>query len=52
MSPLQRQHLNEVEKQDLIAMLDTAAAAVQTSPHYGQRVRKLKQKLGLEIERS
>lgn len=51
-SPLLRQQLNDVEKQDLIAMVGKAAAAVQTSPHYGQRVRKLKQKLGLEIERS
>ncbi|MGO4447907.1 hypothetical protein AB4Y96_03190 [Phyllobacterium sp. TAF24] len=51
-SPLLRQQLNDVEKQDLIAMVAKAAAAVQTSPHYGQRVRKLKQKLGLEIDRS
>jgi uncharacterized tellurite resistance protein B-like protein len=51
-SPLLRQQLNEVEKQDLIAMVGTAAAATQTSPHYGPRVRTRTQKLGLEIERS
>lgn len=51
-SPLLRQQLNDVEKQELVAMVGEAAAAVQISPQYGQRVRKLKQKLGLEIDRS
>ena len=49
-SPLLRQQLTEVEKFELIAMVDEAATAVPVSHHYGQRVQKLKQRLGLEID--
>lgn len=49
-SPFLRQRLNEAEKRELIDMVGRAAAAVTVSPNYGQRVKKLKQKLGLEID--
>lgn len=48
-SPLLRQQLNDLEKCELIDMLGVAAAAVPVSHNYGQRVRKLKQRLGLQV---
>ncbi|WP_271897653.1 hypothetical protein [Candidatus Phyllobacterium onerii] len=49
-SPFLRQQLNELEKCELIDMVGEAAAAVPVSHHYGQRVRKLKQRLGLQVD--
>lgn len=49
-SPLLRGQLNDMEKHELIDMVNKAAAAVSVSPHYSQRVKKLKQRLGLEID--
>lgn len=49
-APLLRTRLNDVEKRELIDMVGRAAAAVTVPPTYGQRVKKLKQKLGLEID--
>ncbi|MDQ0997377.1 putative tellurite resistance protein B-like protein [Phyllobacterium ifriqiyense] len=49
-APLLRQRLNDMEKLELIDMVGKAAAAVTVPPTYGQRVKKLKQKLGLEVD--
>ncbi|ATU93990.1 hypothetical protein [Phyllobacterium zundukense] len=49
-SPFLRQRLNDLEKNELIDMVGVAAAAVPVSHHYGQRVRKLKQRLGLQVD--
>lgn len=49
-SPLLRQRLNDMEKRELIDMVGRAAAAVPVSQNYGQRLKKLKQKLGLEVD--
>ncbi len=49
-SPFLRQQLSELEKCELIDMVDDAASAVPVSQHYGQRVRKLKQRLGLQVD--
>jgi hypothetical protein len=49
-SPFLRQQLTELEKCELIDMVDKAATAVPVSHHYGQRVRKLKQRLGLQVD--
>ena len=49
-SPFLRQRLSELEKCELIDMVGAAAAAVPVSQHYGQRVRKLKQRLGLQVD--
>ncbi|MEK1887844.1 MAG: hypothetical protein AAAB35_09800 [Phyllobacterium sp.] len=48
-APFMTQRLNEVEKRELIDMLGEAAAAVSPSQHYRQRVRKLMQRLGLQV---
>jgi hypothetical protein len=49
-SPLLRRQLNDLEKCELIDMVGAAAAAVPVSHHYGQRIRKLKQGLGLQVD--
>lgn len=49
-SPFLRQQLSELEKYELIDMVEDAASAVSVSQHYGQRVRKLKQRLGLQVD--
>lgn len=49
-SPFLRQRLNDLEKYELIDMVGVAAAAVPVSQLYGQRVRKLKQRLGLQVD--
>lgn len=49
-SPLLRERLNDLEKYELIDMVGAAAAAVPVSQLYGQRVRKLKQRLGLQVD--
>jgi uncharacterized tellurite resistance protein B-like protein len=49
-SPLRRRQLNDLEKCELIDMIGAAAAAVPVSHHYGQRIRKLKQRLGLQVD--
>jgi hypothetical protein len=49
-APYLRQQLTELEKCELIDMVDDAACAVAVSQRYGQRVRKLKQRLGLQVD--
>lgn len=43
--------LNEAEKEDLLSMLDRAVPRDERSPSYPQHVRRLRQKLGLEVPR-
>jgi uncharacterized tellurite resistance protein B-like protein len=49
-SLLLQQRLNDMEKLELIDMVGKAAGAVAVPPTYGRRVKKLKQKLGLEVD--
>lgn len=49
-APFLRQQLTELEKCELIDMVDDAACAVPVSQRYGQRVRTLKQRLGLQVD--
>ncbi len=43
------QRLSEVEKCELLDMLEETAAAVPPTQHYKQRVRKLRQRLGFQV---
>jgi uncharacterized tellurite resistance protein B-like protein len=47
-SPLLRGQLNDMEKHELIDMVNKAAAAVSVSPHYSQRVKSSSKGSGLK----